>query len=126
LSNLEPEDLIRYGLIPEFVGRLPVMATLEELDEDALVRSSPSRARADKQYARLFEMEGCRGGVARRRPARRRGRPWSARPAPAGLRSIMEQVFSSTSCTIPSRDDVDQGGHRRVGDSRRLVEPLLV
>jgi ATP-dependent Clp protease ATP-binding subunit ClpX len=60
LSHVEPEDLIRYGLIPEFVGRLPVMATLEELDEDALVRilTEPKHA-LHKQYSRLFSMEGC-------------------------------------------------------------------
>ena len=59
LSNVEPEDLIRYGLIPEFVGRLPVVATLEELDEDALVKilTEPRNALI-KQYQRLFEMEG--------------------------------------------------------------------
>jgi ATP-dependent Clp protease ATP-binding subunit ClpX len=72
LSHVEPEDLIRYGLIPEFVGRLPVIATLEELDEAALVRSSPSRSNAlTKQYAKLFEMEGVELRLPRRRPARR-------------------------------------------------------
>ncbi len=60
LYDVEPEDLIKYGLIPEFVGRLPVVATLEELDEDALVQilTEPKNA-LTKQYAKLFEMEGC-------------------------------------------------------------------
>ena len=59
MHNVEPEDLIRYGLIPEFVGRLPVVATLEELNEEALVRilTEPKNA-ITKQYKRLFEMEG--------------------------------------------------------------------
>ncbi|MDH3526384.1 MAG: ATP-dependent Clp protease ATP-binding subunit ClpX, partial [Gammaproteobacteria bacterium] len=60
LYDVEPEDLIKYGLIPEFVGRLPVVATLEELDEDALVQilTEPKNA-LTKQYEKLFEMEGC-------------------------------------------------------------------
>jgi ATP-dependent Clp protease ATP-binding subunit ClpX len=60
LTSIEPEDLIKYGLIPEFVGRLPVMATLEELDEHALVRilTEPKNA-ITKQYSKLFEMVGC-------------------------------------------------------------------
>ena len=58
LHSVEPEDLIRYGLIPEFVGSLPVVATLEELDDEALVRilTEPKNA-LTKQYIRLFEME---------------------------------------------------------------------
>ena len=60
LTTVGPEDLIRYGLIPEFVGRLPVIATLEELDEKSLVRilTEPKNALA-KQYQRLFQMEDC-------------------------------------------------------------------
>ena len=59
LHDVEPEDLIRYGLIPEFVGRLPVVATLEELDEDALISIllEPKNA-LTKQYRKLFDMEG--------------------------------------------------------------------
>src|SRR6185369_17410387 len=59
LADVEPEDLIRYGLIPEFVGRLPVIATLEELDVEALVSilTDPKNA-LTKQYGKLFEMEG--------------------------------------------------------------------
>ena len=58
LKELEPEDLLKFGLIPEFVGRLPVLATLEDLDEDALVTilSQPKNALV-KQYQRLFDME---------------------------------------------------------------------
>src|SRR5210317_1674133 len=60
ISKVEPEDLIKYGLIPEFVGRLPVVATLEELDEDALVKilTEPKNA-ITKQYQKMFEIEGC-------------------------------------------------------------------
>ncbi len=107
LYDLEPEDLVRYGLIPEFVGRLPVIATLEELDEDALVQilTEPRNA-LTKQYARLFEMEGVEidfrkdalRAIAQRAMARKTG----AR----GLRSILESVLLDTMYSIPSEENV--------------------
>jgi len=109
LSKVEPEDLIRYGLIPEFVGRLPVIATLEELDEKALVRIliEPKNALI-KQYGRLFEMEGCElelrddalGSIARKAMERKTG----AR----GLRTIMEQVLLNIMYDLPSMNDVSK------------------
>ncbi|HRE32983.1 MAG TPA: ATP-dependent Clp protease ATP-binding subunit ClpX, partial [Candidatus Berkiella sp.] len=97
LAKVEPEDLIKYGLIPEFVGRLPVVATLEELDEDALVSilTEPKNA-LTKQYGRLFEMESVAlefrkealRAVARKALERKTG----AR----GLRSILEQALLDT------------------------------
>jgi ATP-dependent Clp protease ATP-binding subunit ClpX len=107
LTNVEPEDLIRYGLIPEFVGRLPVVATLEELDEEALVRilTEPRNALI-KQYQRLFEMEGAElevredalRAIARKAMERKTG----AR----GLRTIIEQVLLDTMYDLPSMEDV--------------------
>ncbi len=107
LHSVEPEDLIKYGLIPEFVGRLPVAATLDELDEDQLVRIllEPKNA-ITKQYARLFDMEGCElefredalRAVARKSMQRKTG----AR----GLRSIMENVLLDTMYDLPSMNDV--------------------
>jgi ATP-dependent Clp protease ATP-binding subunit ClpX len=107
LSAVEPEDLIRYGLIPEFVGRLPVVATLEELDEPALVRilTEPRNA-ITKQYRKLFEMEGSEiefrenalYAVARKAMERKTG----AR----GLRTIMEQVLLDTMYDLPSVESV--------------------
>ena len=107
LHSVEPEDLIKYGLIPEFVGRLPVAATLDELDEDQLVRIllEPKNA-ITKQYARLFDMEGCElefredalRAVARKSMQRKTG----AR----GLRSIMENVLLDTMYDLPSMDAV--------------------
>jgi len=126
LADLEPEDLVRYGLIPEFVGRLPVIATLEELDIPALVQIlTEPRNSLTKQYRRLFEMEdveidfredGLRA-VAEKAMERKTG----AR----GLRSILEGVLLDSMYGIPSRDDVakvviDESVIR--GDS----EPLLV
>jgi ATP-dependent Clp protease ATP-binding subunit ClpX len=125
IRTVEPEDLIKYGLIPEFVGRLPVAATLDELDEEQLVEIllEPKHA-ITKQYSRLFEMEGCEiefredalRSVARRAMERKTG----AR----GLRSILENVLLDTMYDLPSMDDVikvviDEGVI--TGDSKPLV-----
>lgn len=107
LSLMEPEDLIKYGLIPEIVGRLPVTSTLEELDEEQLVQilTAPKNA-LTKQYIRLFEMEGTEleflpealRAVARKATNRKTG----AR----GLRSILEHVLLDTMYDLPSMDNV--------------------
>ena len=107
LSTVEPDDLVRYGLIPEFVGRLQVVATLDELDEDALLKilREPRNAYT-KQYARLFEMEGVEidfredalRAVARKAMKRNTG----AR----GLRSVLEAVLLDLMYRIPSEKNV--------------------
>ncbi|VAV89256.1 ATP-dependent Clp protease ATP-binding subunit ClpX [hydrothermal vent metagenome] len=107
LREVEPEDLLRIGLIPEFVGRLPVIATLEDLDEDALVKilTEPKNALI-KQYQRLFEMEDvkltftddARIAIARRAILRKTG----AR----GLRSIMEGILLDSMFELPALEGV--------------------
>ena len=103
LRNVEPEDLIKYGLIPEFVGRLPVVATLEELDEDALVKIlvEPKNA-LTKQYKKLFDMEGVelefREDALRAIAIRAMERKTGAR----GLRTILENVLLDTMYDLPS------------------------
>ncbi|XOV88390.1 MAG: ATP-dependent Clp protease ATP-binding subunit ClpX [Pseudomonadota bacterium] len=109
LRSVEPEDLVRYGLIPEFVGRLPVIATLDELDTDALVRilREPKNAYT-KQYAKLFEMEDVELdfredaliAIAKKAMERKTG----AR----GLRSILESVLNEVMYKIPSETDVSK------------------
>ena len=109
LADVEAEDLIKYGLIPEFVGRLPVVATLEELSEEALVRilSEPRNALV-KQYKKLFEMEGCEleirddalHVIARKAMERRTG----AR----GLRTILEHTLLDTMYELPSAENVSK------------------
>src|SRR5919206_168113 len=109
LKNVEPEDLIKYGLIPEFVGRLPVLATLEELDEHALIQilTEPKNALV-KQYQRLFHMEGVEleirpgalNAVAKKALARKTG----AR----GLRSILEHVLLDTMYELPALENVSK------------------
>jgi ATP-dependent Clp protease ATP-binding subunit ClpX len=126
LNMVEPEDLIKYGLIPEFVGRLPVVAALEELDESALVQilTEPKNALI-KQYQRLFLMEGVElevrpvalAAVSRRALARKTG----AR----GLRSILESVLLDTMYELPTLENVS----KVVVDEQMILadgKPLLI
>jgi ATP-dependent Clp protease ATP-binding subunit ClpX len=108
-KSLEPEDLLKFGLIPEFVGRLPVIATLEDLDEEALVTilTEPKNALV-KQYQRLFELEDTKltftddalKAIAKRAIERKTG----AR----GLRSIMEDILLDTMFELPGMDSVEE------------------
>lgn len=108
-AEVESEDLIKYGLIPEFVGRLPIVATLEELDEQALIQilTEPKNALV-KQYKHLFEMEGAElefredslGAIARKSMERKTG----AR----GLRTIVENVLLNTMYELPSTDNISK------------------
>ena len=126
LYEVEPEDLIKYGLIPEFVGRLPVVATLEELDEDALVQilTEPKNA-LTKQYGKLFDMEGAEiefredalRAIARKAMERKTG----AR----GLRTIMEHVLLDTMYELPSLENA----HKVVVDESAILgesKPYIV
>ncbi len=109
LHGVEPDDLMRFGLIPEFIGRLPVIATLENLDEDALVTilTQPKNALI-KQYERLFDMEEVKltfsedalKGIAQKAITRKTG----AR----GLRSIMEGILLDTMFDLPSHEGVEE------------------
>ncbi|MCP4207858.1 MAG: ATP-dependent Clp protease ATP-binding subunit ClpX, partial [Shimia sp.] len=108
-QDLEPEDLLKFGLIPEFVGRLPVLATLEDLDADALViiLTQPKNALV-KQYQRLFELEDTQltftddalKAIANRAIERKTG----AR----GLRSILEEILLNTMFELPGQDSVTE------------------
>ncbi len=108
-KDLEPEDLLKFGLIPEFVGRLPVLATLEDLDEDALVTilTQPKNALV-KQYQRLFELEDTKltftdealSAIAKRAIERKTG----AR----GLRSILEDILLDTMFELPGMESVEE------------------
>ena len=97
--EIEPEDLLKYGLIPEFVGRLPVIATLEDLDEASLklILTQPKNALV-KQYQRLFEMEGVDLTVAAEASAPSPGRRSLARPARAGCAPSW-RLYSLTLCS---------------------------
>ncbi len=109
LGEVLPEDLMKYGLIPEFIGRLPVMATVEDLDKEALVQilTEPKNA-LTKQYARMFEMDNVDlvytpdSLEAIAEQALKRG------TGARGLRAIMEEVLLNTMYDLPSRDDIEQ------------------
>lgn len=109
LALVEPEDLIKFGLIPEFVGRLPVLATLEELDEDALVNilTDPKNA-LTKQFAKLFEMENVT--IEFRKEALRAvaKKALERKTGARGLRSILEQVLLDTMYDLPSMTGVSK------------------
>src|SRR6185295_1550490 len=109
LGDVEPEDLIKYGLIPEFVGRLPVVATLEELDEEALVRilQEPKNSLI-RQYQTIFEFEGvelkftAEAMVAVAKEALKRN------VGARGLRIILEELMLDLMYTVPSQRDIKQ------------------
>jgi ATP-dependent Clp protease ATP-binding subunit ClpX len=126
LAMVEPEDLLSFGMIPEFIGRLPMLATLDELDEPSLVRilSEPKNALV-KQYQKLFDMEGvslkftdgAMASIAREALRRNTG----AR----GLRAILEEIMLDVMYDMPSRDNI-----RECIISEEVVErkkdPILV
>ncbi|WP_372614463.1 ATP-dependent Clp protease ATP-binding subunit ClpX [Aquicoccus sp.] len=126
-KDLEPEDLLRFGLIPEFVGRLPVIATLEDLDEDALVTilTEPKNALV-KQYQRLFELEDAQltftddalKAIAKRAIERKTG----AR----GLRSILEDVLLDTMFELPGMENVEEVVVNEEAVAHAEAKPLII
>ena len=109
LSEVEPEDLLKFGLIPEFVGRLPVIATLGDLDEDALIQilTQPKNALV-KQYQRLFEMEGVELSFAEDSLAAISKKAIARKTGARGLRSIMETILLDTMFDLPGMDGVEE------------------
>ena len=109
LRDVEPEDLVKYGLIPEFVGRLPIIATLDELDLDALVRilREPKNS-LTKQYIKLFEMEGVDIQFREDALTAIAGKAQERKTGARGLRSIMELVLLDTMYKIPSLENVSK------------------
>ena len=109
LREVEPEDLIKYGLIPEFIGRLPVVATLEDLDEDAFIQIlTEPRNSLTKQYGKLFEMEGVE--IQFRRDALRAvaEKAMERKTGARGLRSILENVLLDVMYDLPSLEGVSK------------------
>ena len=109
LRNVEPEDLLKFGLIPEFIGRLPVLATLDDLDEAALIEilSKPKNALV-KQYGRLFEMEGVKLNFTEDALKVVSARAIQRKTGARGLRSIMEQILINTMFDLPGLDGVEE------------------
>jgi len=126
LREVEPEDLLKFGLIPEFIGRLPVIATLEDLDEGALMEilTKPKNALV-KQYGRLFEMEGVKLSFTDDALKSVAARAITRKTGARGLRSIMEQILLGTMFELPGLDGVEEVViNREVAESR--ANPLYL
>lgn len=126
LRTIEPEDLVRYGLIPEFVGRLPVLATLDELDTEALVRilKEPKNAYT-KQYSKLFEMEGAEIDFREDALIAIAEKAMQRKTGARGLRSILEDVLLEVMYKLPSEPEIS-----KVVIDKNVIngasEPLLI
>jgi ATP-dependent Clp protease ATP-binding subunit ClpX len=126
LRTIEPEDLVRYGLIPEFVGRLPVLATLDELDTEALVRilKEPKNAYT-KQYTKLFEMEGAEIDFREDALIAIAEKAMERKTGARGLRSILEDVLLEVMYKLPSESEIS-----KVVIDKNVIngasEPLLI
>ena len=126
MKNLEPEDLLKYGLIPEFIGRLPITATLEDLDNKSLVKIllEPKNSLI-KQYQELFKLEGVKLSFKDVSIKEIANKAISKKTGARGLRSILESILLKTMFNLPSETNleeviVDQGAAK--GDS----EPIMV
>jgi len=109
LKSVEPEDLLKFGLIPEFVGRLPVIATLEDLDVPALVTilTEPKNALV-KQYQKLFDMEDVKLGFTDDALVQVAKKAIDRKTGARGLRSILEGILLDTMFDLPGMDSVDE------------------
>ena len=108
MKNLEPEDLIKYGLIPEFVGRMPILATLEELDEKSLVKilKEPKNSLI-KQYKRLFEFENVKLNFNEDAISEIAKKAINKKTGARGLRSILESILLKTMFSLPDMENVE-------------------
>ena len=109
IKNLEPEDLIKYGMIPEFVGRVPILATLEELDENSLVKilQEPKNSLL-KQYKRLFEFENVKLIFKDKAVLEIAKKAINKKTGARGLRSIIEALLLKTMFKLPTMDDIEE------------------
>ena len=109
MKSLEPEDLLKYGLIPEFIGRLPIVATLEDLDEKSLIKilKEPKNSLI-KQYQELFKLEGARLSFKDNALKEIAIKAISKKTGARGLRSILENILLKTMFDLPSQDNVQE------------------
>jgi len=125
LKDLEPEDLLKFGLIPEFIGRLPIVATLEDLNEDALIKilQEPKNALL-KQYAKLFEIEGAKLTFTRDSLSAIAKKALIRKTGARGLRSILEDILLETMFELPSQSNISEVViNKDVVDGK--IKPLL-
>ena len=109
MKNLEPEDLLKYGLIPEFIGRLPITATLEDLDEKSLVKIllEPKNSLI-KQYQELFKLEGAKLVFKDSAIKEIANKAINKKTGARGLRSILENILLKTMFDLPSQNNVEE------------------
>tara|TARA_B110000438_G_scaffold3207_1_gene3284 strand:+ start:152 stop:655 length:504 start_codon:yes stop_codon:yes gene_type:complete len=109
IKSLEPEDLIKYGLIPEFVGRMPILATLEDLDEKSLIKilKEPKNSLI-KQYKRLFEFENVKLTFKDEAVAEIAKKAIKKKTGARGLRSIIEALLLKTMFKLPTMENVEE------------------
>ena len=109
MKSLEPEDLLKYGLIPEFIGRLPIVATLEDLDEKSLVKilQEPKNSLI-KQYQELFKLEGAKLVFKDSAVKEIAIKAIKKKTGARGLRSILENILLKTMYELPSQDNVEE------------------
>ncbi len=109
MKNLEPEDLLKYGLIPEFIGRLPITATLDDLDEKSLVKIllEPKNSLV-KQYQELFKLEGVKLTFKDQSVKDIANKAISKKTGARGLRSILENILLKTMFDLPSQDNIEE------------------
>jgi ATP-dependent Clp protease ATP-binding subunit ClpX len=126
LQSVEPEDLLKFGLIPEFIGRLPIISTLEDLDEESLIKilEEPKNA-LTKQYAKLFEIEGVKLSFSKDALKAIALKAIVRKTGARGLRSIIEEVLLQTMFDLPSLEGVEE-----VVVNKEVIsgsaEPLLI
>ena len=109
MKGLEPEDLLKYGLIPEFIGRLPITATLEDLDEKSLIKilQEPKNSLI-KQYQELFKLDGAKLNFKDNAVKEIATKAINKKTGARGLRSILENILLKTMYDLPSREDIEE------------------
>ena len=109
ISQVRPEDLIKFGLIPEFIGRLPVITTLEQLDEDALIKilTEPKNS-LTKQFSKLFEMEDVELDIREDALSEIAKKAIERKTGARGLRSILEHILMETMYKVPSEESLNK------------------
>ena len=126
MKTLEPEDLLKYGLIPEFIGRLSIIATLEDLDEKSLIKilMEPKNSLI-KQYQELFKLEGAKLNFKDNAVKEIAIKAISKKTGARGLRSILENILLKTMFELPSLENVDEVVVD-AGAAKGLSQPVIV
>ena len=126
MKSLEPEDLLKYGLIPEFIGRLPITATLEDLDENSLIKilQEPKNSLI-KQYQELFKLEGVKLTFKDNAVKEIAKKAINKKTGARGLRSILESILLKTMFDLPGQNNIEEV-IIDLGAAKGDTEPLIV